>query len=85
MLFYGLFPVNSLLTILTTKDILFAAFVLVFFIDSLQFLQNECFYTYLYYYDDYENIKREPVKSTLLLFVLTFLIFFGANKALTLI
>lgn len=41
MLFYGLFPVNSLLTLSTTKDILFAAFVLIFFIDCLQFLQAE--------------------------------------------
>lgn len=48
MLFYGLFPVNSLLTLSTTKDILFAAFVLVFFIDGLRFLQNENL-TYLLY------------------------------------
>lgn len=41
MLFYGLFPVNSLLTISTTKDILFAAFTLVFFLDCLYFLQAE--------------------------------------------
>ncbi len=39
MLFYGLFPVNSLLTLSTTKDILFAAFTLVFFIDCLRFIQ----------------------------------------------
>lgn len=41
MLFYGLFPVNSILTISSTKDILFAAFVLIFFIDVLRFLQDD--------------------------------------------
>lgn len=39
-IFYGLFPVNSLLTISTTKDILFAAFALVFFIDVLRNLHK---------------------------------------------
>lgn len=109
MLFYGLFPVNSLLTISTTKDILFAAFALVFFIDCLQFLQNEKLNAFIYFRIILNAVlmllfrnnalyafiptfiiilimkilKKEPVKSTLLLFVLTFLIFFGANKALT--
>lgn len=41
ILFYGLFPVNSVLTISSTKDILFAAFTLIFFIDTLRFLENE--------------------------------------------
>ena len=41
LLFYGLMPVNSILIISTTKDILFAAFLLVFFIDMLRLFQNE--------------------------------------------
>lgn len=41
MLFYGLFPVNSVLTISSTKDILFAAFMLIFFIDTLRFLEDD--------------------------------------------
>ena len=40
-LFYGLLPVNSVLIISTTKDILFAAFLLVFFIDMLRLFQHE--------------------------------------------
>lgn len=36
ILFYGLFPINSLLTISSTKDILFAAFVLIFIIDIMR-------------------------------------------------
>ncbi len=38
MVFYALFPVNSLLAISHTKDVLFAAFGLIFFIDSLRLL-----------------------------------------------
>lgn len=41
LLFYGLLPVNSVLIISTTKDILFAAFLLVFFIDMLRLYQHE--------------------------------------------
>lgn len=41
LLFYGLMPVNSILILSTTKDILFAAFLLVFFIDMLRLFQNE--------------------------------------------
>lgn len=41
MLFYGLFPVNSLLTISATKDIFFSACVLVFFIDCLYFFDDK--------------------------------------------
>lgn len=41
LIFYGLMPINSVLIISTTKDILFAAFLLVFFIDMLRLFQNE--------------------------------------------
>lgn len=41
LLFYGLFPVNSLLTISATKDILFSVCVLVFFIDCFFFFDNQ--------------------------------------------
>ena len=40
ILFYAVFPVNSLLTISHTKDVLFAAFGMVFFIDSLHFISD---------------------------------------------
>ena len=39
-LFYALFPTNSLLAISHTKDVLFAAFALVFFIDSMRFAKE---------------------------------------------
>ena len=39
-LFYGLFPVNSLLTISATKDIFFSACVLIFFIDCIYFFEG---------------------------------------------
>ena len=39
--FYGLFPVNSLLTISATKDIIFSACVLVFFIDCFHFFNDQ--------------------------------------------
>lgn len=41
LLFYALFPVNSVLTISTTKDTLFSAFALIFFIDIMRFFNNE--------------------------------------------
>lgn len=41
ILFYAIFPVNSLLAISHTKDVLFAAFALIFFIDSLHFIEND--------------------------------------------
>ncbi len=41
LLFYGLFPVNSLLTISATKDIIFSACVLVFFVDCFSFFQEK--------------------------------------------
>lgn len=41
LLFYGLFPVNSLLTISATKDIIFSACVLVFFTDCFSFFQEK--------------------------------------------
>lgn len=38
--FYALFPVNSLLAISHTKDILFGAFALIFFIDSIRIISD---------------------------------------------
>ncbi len=40
ILFYALFPVNSLLAISHTKDVLFAAFALIFFIDCQRLLKT---------------------------------------------
>lgn len=110
MLFYGLFPVNSLLTLSTTKDILFAAFTLVFFIDSLRFLHADKTSVFLYiriilnatlmllfrnnalyaFIPTFIIIlvmklnKKEQLKSTIIIFAATFLVFTGADKALTL-
>ena len=41
VLFYALFPVNSLLAVSHTKDVLFAAFALIFFIDSQRLLKSD--------------------------------------------
>ncbi len=41
VVFYAVFPVNSLLAISHTKDILFAGFGLIFFIDSLTLLESQ--------------------------------------------
>jgi hypothetical protein len=38
--FYAVFPTNSLLAISHTKDVLFAAFALIFFIDSIRFIKK---------------------------------------------
>lgn len=110
MLFYALFPVNSLLTISTTKDILFATFMLIFFIDTLRFLQNEsltlfsyirivlntilmllfrnnAFYAFIPAFCIIlivKFIKKENLKSIFFLFMITFIIFIGANKGLSL-
>lgn len=40
-LFYGLFPINSLLTISMTKDILFSACALIFVVDSIKYFEEE--------------------------------------------
>lgn len=40
VLFYAVFPINSMLAISHTKDVMFAAFAAVFFIDSLRLLKN---------------------------------------------
>ena len=40
-LFYAIFPTNSLLAISHTKDVLFSSFALIFFIDSMRFIEND--------------------------------------------
>ena len=46
ILFYGLFPINSLLTISTTKDIFFSAFVLIFIIDIMRLYSKDLKYSF---------------------------------------
>ena len=50
IIFYAIFPVNSLLAISHTKDTLFAAFALIFLIDSLRLLLEKTPHMNLLYY-----------------------------------